>query len=83
LALLLWAAWTSGVELPLLFSRKTWGSIADLLSRLFPPDLSTPFLKVAMHATLTTAATAVVATTLSAVVALPLGVLASGRLWRT
>ncbi|HEY4051083.1 MAG TPA: ABC transporter permease subunit [Acidobacteriaceae bacterium] len=83
LVLLLWAAWTSGVDLPLLFSRKTWGSIADLLSRLFPPDLSAPFLKVAMYATLTTAATAVVATTLSAVVALPLGVLASGRLWRT
>ena len=83
LALLLWAGWTSGVDLPLLVSKQTRASIADLLSRLFPPDVSPAFLKVALHATLTTTATAVVATTLSAVVALPLGVLASGRLWRT
>ena len=83
LALFLWAGWTSGVDLPLLFSKQTWGSIAELLWRLFPPDVSVSFLKVALRATLTTAATAVVATTLSAVVALPLGVLASGRLWRT
>jgi phosphonate transport system permease protein len=83
LALLLWAGWTSGVDPTLLFSKQTWGSIADLLWRLFPPDISASFLKVALHATLTTTATAVVATMLSAVVALPLGVLASGRLWRS
>ena len=67
---------------PLLFSKTTWGSVADLVSRLFPPDLSLPFLKVALRATWSTAATAVVATTISALLALPLGVLASGRLWR-
>jgi phosphonate transport system permease protein len=80
--LLLWAGWISGIDLRLLFSLQTWAALADLLQRLFPPDLSLSFLKVALHATLTTAATAVVATAISSIVALPLGVFASGRLWR-
>jgi phosphonate transport system permease protein len=78
-----WAGWFSKVDLRLLWSAQPWRSIADLVVRLFPPDLSTDFLKVALQATLTTAATALVATALASVVALPLGVLASGRLWRT
>jgi ABC-type phosphate/phosphonate transport system permease subunit len=82
-ALLLWACWTSKVDLRLLFSRQTWAALSDLLQRLFPPDLSLSFLKVALHATLTTAATAVIATAISSILALPLGILASGRLWRT
>ena len=80
--LLLWAAWTSRVDLRLLFSKQTWAALSDLLQRLFPPDLSLSFLKVALHATLTTAATAVIATAISSIFALPLGILASGRLWR-
>jgi phosphonate transport system permease protein len=82
-ALVVWAGWISKVDLRLLWSAQTWRSIADLVMRLFPPDLSTSFLKVALQATVTTAATALIATALASVVALPLGVLASGRLWRT
>jgi phosphonate transport system permease protein len=81
--LLLWASWTSRIDLPLLFSRQTWAALFDLLQRLFPPDLSLSFLNVALRATLTTAATAVIATAASSIFALPLGILASGRLWRT
>jgi phosphonate transport system permease protein len=81
--LLLWAGWNSRIDLPLLFSRQTWAALFDLLQRLFPPDLSLSFLKVALRATLTTAATAVIATAASSILALPLGILASGRLWRT
>ena len=77
------AGWNAHVDVRLFVSHRTWASIADLLVRLFPPDLSFLFLKVALHATLTTAATAVVATVISASLAMPLGVLASGRLWRT
>ncbi|MDQ2924195.1 MAG: ABC transporter permease subunit [Acidobacteriota bacterium] len=77
------AGWNAHVDLRLLVSHQTWASITDLLVRLFPPDLSFDFLKIALHATLTTAATAVVATVISASLAIPLGVLASGRLWRT
>jgi phosphonate transport system permease protein len=82
-ALVVWAGWISKVDLRLLWSAQTWRAIADLVVRMFPPDLSTDSLKVALQATLTTAATALVATALASVVALPLGVLASGRLWRT
>lgn len=81
-ALLLWAGWICKVDLRQLWSVQAWSAIADLVARLFPPDLSWDFLKVALHATLTTAATALVATALASMVALPLGVLASGRLWR-
>jgi phosphonate transport system permease protein len=83
IALLLWAAWTSGIDLRLLLSRQTWAALFDFLQRLFPPDLSISFLGTALRATWMTAATAVIATVASSVLALPLGILASGRLWRT
>ena len=56
--LVLWAGWDAKVDLRLLWSLQTWGAIGNLISRLFPPDLSRTFLKVALSATLTTAATA-------------------------
>lgn len=82
-ALLLWAAWTSGIDLRLLLSPEPWAALFDFLRRLFPPDLSLPFLGTALRATWMTAATAVIATAISSSLALPLGILASGRLWRT
>jgi phosphonate transport system permease protein len=82
-ALLLWAAWTSGVDLRLLVSRPTWTALFDFLQRLFPPDVSLSFLGTALRATWMTFATAVIATAASSLLALPLGILASGRLWRT
>jgi phosphonate transport system permease protein len=82
-ALLLWATWTSGIDLRLLLSWQTWAALFDFLRRLFPPDFSVSFLGTALRATWMTFATAVIATTASALVALPLGILASGRLWRT
>jgi phosphonate transport system permease protein len=83
LALLLWAGWNSKIDLRLLCSAQTWRAVADLLVRLFPPDFSSGSLRIALNATLATAATAVVATVIASIVALPLGVFASGRLWRT
>ncbi len=81
--LLLWAAWMSKVDIRLLLSPRPWHSLADFLWRLFPPDLSPPFLSVAWHATWATAATALAATAVASFIALPLGVFASSRLWRT
>src|SRR5215471_1621546 len=78
LALLLWAAWISNVDLRLLFSKQTFAALVDLLRRLFPPDLSLSFVKVTLRATYTTAATALIATAISSILALPLGILASG-----
>lgn len=83
LAVLLWAAWTSDIDLRLFLSRQTWAALLDFLQRLFPPDLSISFLGTALRATWMTAATAVVATVVSSLLAFPLGILASGRLWRT
>ncbi len=82
-ALVLWAAWTSGIDLRLLFSRPTWSALFDFFQRLFPPDVSLSFLGTALRATWMTFATAVIATAASSLLALPLGILASGRLWRT
>ncbi len=83
LLLLLWAGWISKVDPRLLLSLQTWRSMADFLSRLFPPDLSPAFLAIALRAALGTAAIAVIATVVASLAALPLGVLASSRLWRT
>jgi phosphonate transport system permease protein len=82
-ALLLWATWTSGVDLRRLVSAPTWAALFDFLQRLFPPDLSLSFLATALRATWITFATAVIATAASVLFAFPLGILASGRLWRT
>jgi phosphonate transport system permease protein len=81
-ALLLWAAWTSGIDLRLLLSRQTWAGLFDFLLRLFPPDVSLSFLGTALRATWMTFAVAVIATAASSLLALPLAILASGRLWR-
>ncbi len=81
--LLLWATWTSGIDQRVLFSQQTWTALFDFLYRLFPPDVSLSFLGTALHATWMTFATAVIATAASSLLALPLGILASGRLWRT
>lgn len=82
-ALLLWAVWNSGIDLRLLFSQQTWTALFDFFRRLFPPDVSLSFLGIALRATWMTFATAVIATAVSSLLALPLGMLASGRLWRT
>jgi phosphonate transport system permease protein len=80
--LLLWAGWDSKVDLRVLWSSQTWGAIGHLIASLFPPDVTLDFLKIAFNATLATAATALVATTVASIVAIPLGIFASGRLWR-
>lgn len=82
LVLLLWAAWTSQVNFRLLASRQVWMSVGHLIAGFFPPDVSLSFLAVALHATLTTAATALIATIVSVAFAIPLAALACGRLWR-
>lgn len=82
LLLLFWAAWMSDVNVRLLFSSQAWAAIGDFLRRLFPPDLSFSFVHVALRATVITAATALLSTVLASLIALPLGIVASGRLWR-
>src|SRR5579864_2019566 len=64
-----------------LFRPATTAAIWNFVSRLFPPDLSPEFLRTVLRAVAQTIATAVAGTLLSIIVALPLGVLATGTLW--
>jgi phosphonate transport system permease protein len=64
-----------------LFQPATAAAIWNFLSRLFPPDVSPEFLRTVLRAVAQTMAIAVAGTILSLIVALPLGVLATGTLW--
>ena len=65
-----------------LFRPATVASLWHFLSSLFPPDLSPNFLRTVSSAVIQTIATAVAGTVLSIALALPLGVLATGTLWK-
>ncbi|MGA2353301.1 MAG: phosphonate ABC transporter, permease protein PhnE [Terriglobales bacterium] len=65
----------------LLLRPATATAIWNLVRQLFPPDLSPEFLRIVLRAAAQTMATAVAGTLLSLIVALPLGVLATGTLW--
>ncbi len=57
-------------------------AVWTFVSSLFPPDLSPAFLRVVVVAILQTVAIAVAGTTLSILIALPLGIMATPTLWR-
>lgn len=57
-------------------------SVWRFLRGLFPPDLSTEFLRVVLSATLRTLAIALAGTVLSVGIGMPLGFLATATLWR-
>jgi phosphonate transport system permease protein len=64
-----------------LFRPATASAIWNFARQLFPPDVSPEFLRTALRAVAQTTGTAVAGTMLSLIVALPLGVLATGTLW--
>ena len=59
----------------------TGAAVWNFLSGLFPPDLSSDFLRTVLRAMVQTMATAIAGTLLSILLALPLGILATGTLW--
>jgi phosphonate transport system permease protein len=65
-----------------LFRPATVLALRDFLAGLFPPDLSPNFLRIVIKALLQTVATALAGTALSIALALPLGLLATGTLWK-
>ena len=69
------------IRLGVLFRPATATAIWNFARQLFPPDLSPEFLRTALRAVAQTMGTAVAGTMLSLIVALPLGVLATGTLW--
>lgn len=78
------AAWRyAEVNPAVLFDRATLASLRQFVAALVPPDLSLDFLKTVGRAALLTLATAIASTTLSVVLAVPLGMLGCASLWRT
>ncbi len=69
------------VDPRVLFRSATFTALWNFLSGLFPPDLSSNFLRTVSWAAIQTIATAVAGTMLSIALALPLAVLATGTLW--
>src|SRR5262245_46265084 len=65
-----------------LFASGTIASIGTFLQGLFPPDLSPDFLRVVAAAIGRTLAIAIAGTTLSIIIGLPLGLLATATLYR-
>ena len=63
--------------------RATYTAMAQFLMDSMPPDLSMGFLRVVAEAAVLTVATAIASTTISILVAVPLGMLACSSLWRT
>ncbi len=72
----------AGVDVGAVFTARTASETWRFVAALFPPDLSPGFLRTVALAVVQTVATAATATVLSLTAGLPLGTLASARLWR-
>jgi len=81
LVLLSFSWWFAEVRPAVLFQPATAAAIGNFAARLFPPDLSPDFLRAVLRAVAQTLATAVAGTSLSILLGLPLGFLATGTLW--
>ena len=81
LALLFFSWRFAEVHPTVLFRPATLAALRSFLAGLFPPDLSPAFLRTVFWAFIQTIATALAGTALSIVLAVPLGVLATGTLW--
>ena len=67
----------------LLFNHTTLVSLTQFVGSSLPPDLSATFLLTVVQASLLTVATAIASTAVAVLLAVPLGMLACSRLWRT
>lgn len=65
-----------------LFEQSSLAASSAFVRALFPPDVSTQFLKVTIAAIVQTLAIAVAGTALSVIIGLPLGFFSTSTLWR-
>jgi phosphonate transport system permease protein len=76
------ASWhIAQIEPSLLFSAQGRGYIGAFLAGLLPPDLSPTFLRLLVVPTIETVQISIMGTALAIIVGLPLGLLATDRLW--
>lgn len=71
-----------GVRLAALIQPATLRALWTFLEGLFPPDFSPGFLRIVLHALVSTMVTAIAGTILSVLIAIPLGALGTPILWR-
>jgi phosphonate transport system permease protein len=71
-----------GIRLAAVVQASTLDAAWTFLRQLFPPDLSSDFLQIVLRALVITVATAIAGTTLSVLIAIPLGAFATPILWQ-
>jgi phosphonate transport system permease protein len=78
IALIIWSAIGTGADLRVFFHGDAWFQMASFVQGLFPPDLSSTFLRTTLWSGVETLAVSLLGTVVAVLIALPLGIL-SGR----
>jgi phosphonate transport system permease protein len=76
-ALVIWSAIGTRADLRVFLSRDAWYQMGTFVAGLFPPDLSTTFLRATLWSGVETMALSLMGTVLAVLIALPLGIVSS------
>ena len=77
IALIIWSAIGTGADLRVFLHGDAWFQMASFVAALFPPDLSSRFLRATLWSGVETIALSLMGTALAVLIALPLGVASS------
>jgi phosphonate transport system permease protein len=77
IALIIWSAIGTGADLRVFLYRDAWFQMGTFVNGLFPPDLSTKFLRGTLWSGVETMALSLMGTVLAVLIALPLGIASS------
>jgi phosphonate transport system permease protein len=77
IALIIWSAIGTGTDLRVFFYADAWVQMASFVGGLFPPDLSSGFLRSTLWSGVETIALSLMGTVLAVLIALPLGIISS------
>jgi phosphonate transport system permease protein len=77
IALIVWSAIGTGADLRVFLHGDAWFQMASFVAALFPPDLSSRFLRATLWSGVETIALSLMGTALAVLIALPLGIASS------
>jgi phosphonate transport system permease protein len=77
IALIIWSAVGTGADLRVFLQGDAWFQMASFVGGLFPPDLSSRFLRTTLWSGVETLALSLMGTLLAVLIALPLGIASS------
>ena len=77
IALIIWSAIGTGADLRVFLHGDAWFQMAGFVEALFPPDLSSRFLRTTLWSGMETMALSLMGTVLAVLIALPLGIASS------